>query len=192
MTDNTQPDSGRAHIIRFALEMGLLWIDGDGRNKVREALDALDILEAQLSSSGFSAADMATASAQGFRDGVASAAASAGSEPVAWPKDATEVREFFSSDFIRAEYVADDHQPCDEDRYYISAHDFLSAINWWADFPHHPSTPEGMVATDAMIDAGKKMLHNSNGRGAREKVERIFNAMLEAAAAASAGSGKGE
>ena len=30
------------------------------------------------------AADMATAAAQGFRDGVASAAASAGSEPVAW------------------------------------------------------------------------------------------------------------
>lgn len=41
-------------------------------------------LEAQLSSSGFSAADMATAAAQGFRDGVASVAASAGSEPAAW------------------------------------------------------------------------------------------------------------
>lgn len=41
-------------------------------------------LEAQLSSSGFTAADMATASAQGFRDGAASVAASAGSEPVAW------------------------------------------------------------------------------------------------------------
>ena len=40
-------------------------------------------LEAKLSSSGFTAADMATASAQGFRDGVASIAASAGSEPVA-------------------------------------------------------------------------------------------------------------
>ena len=32
----------------------------------------------------YTAADMATASAQGFRDGVASVAASAGSEPVAW------------------------------------------------------------------------------------------------------------
>lgn len=93
----------------------------------------------------FTAADMATAEARGFRDGVASVAASAGSEPVAWPKDAAEVREFFCSDFIRAEYVADDRQPCDEDRYYISAHDFLSAINWWADFPHHPSPPKGMV-----------------------------------------------
>ena len=46
----------------------------------------------------------------------------------------------------------------------------------------HPSPPEGMVATDAMIEAGKKMLHNSNGRGAREKVERIFNAMIALAA----------
>lgn len=40
-------------------------------------------LEAQLSSSGFTAADMATAAAQGFRDGVASLAANSGSEPVA-------------------------------------------------------------------------------------------------------------
>ena len=36
-------------------------------------------------SQAFTAADMATASAQGFRDGVASVAASAGSEPVALP-----------------------------------------------------------------------------------------------------------
>lgn len=50
MTDDTQPDSasttGSTHIIRYALELGLLWIDGDGRDKVREALDALDALEA--------------------------------------------------------------------------------------------------------------------------------------------------
>lgn len=56
MTDRTQPDSGRAtgavHIIRYALELGLLWLDGDGRDKVREALDALDILEAQLEAVG--------------------------------------------------------------------------------------------------------------------------------------------
>ena len=80
MTDNTQPEAGSTHIIRYALEMGLLWIDGDGRDKVREALDALDVLEAQLASAGFTAADMATAAAQGFRDGVASLAASAGDE----------------------------------------------------------------------------------------------------------------
>ena len=47
MIDNTQPEAGSTHIIRYALEMGLLWIDGDGRDKVREALDALDTLEAQ-------------------------------------------------------------------------------------------------------------------------------------------------
>ena len=77
MTDRTHPDSGRAtgaaHIIRYALELGLLWIDGDGRDKVREAhalelgllwidgdgrdkvreaLDALDALEAQLEAVG--------------------------------------------------------------------------------------------------------------------------------------------
>jgi hypothetical protein len=52
-----------------------------------------------------------------------------------------------------------------------------------------PSPPEGMAVTDAMIDAGKKMLHNRNGRGAREKVERIFNAMIAAAPPASEAKG---
>ena len=52
MTDKTRQDSGSTHIIRYALELGLLWIDGDGRDKVREALDALDALEAQLEAIG--------------------------------------------------------------------------------------------------------------------------------------------
>ena len=38
----------------------------------------------QLVEASFDSADMATAAAQGFRDGVASVAAGAGSEPVAW------------------------------------------------------------------------------------------------------------
>ena len=42
---------------------------------------AVQLVEA--STAGFTAADMATAAAQGFRDGVASVAASAGGEPVA-------------------------------------------------------------------------------------------------------------
>ena len=52
MTDRTQPEAASTHLIRYALELGLLWIDGDGRDKVREALDALDILEAQLEAIG--------------------------------------------------------------------------------------------------------------------------------------------
>ena len=52
MTDNTQPEAGSTHIIRYALELGLLWIDGSGRDKVREALDALDALDAQLAAIG--------------------------------------------------------------------------------------------------------------------------------------------
>ena len=52
MTDKTQPHAGSTHIIRYALELGLLWVAGSGRNKVREALDALDTLEAQLEAIG--------------------------------------------------------------------------------------------------------------------------------------------
>lgn len=67
MTDRTHPDSGRT--TGGIVEML--------RDRIAE-------LEAQLSSSGFTAGDMATAAAQGFRDGVASVAASAGSELVAY------------------------------------------------------------------------------------------------------------
>ena len=52
MTDKTQPHAGSTHIIRYALELGLLWVAGGGRGKVREALDALDTLEAQLEAIG--------------------------------------------------------------------------------------------------------------------------------------------
>jgi len=103
-----------------------------------------------------------------FEAGRASLAASAGSEPVAWPKNAAEVREFFNSDFISAKFAAPDGSPCDEDRYYISAHDFLSAINWWADFPHHPSPPEGMAGwrpiETAPKDGGEILLRSARGR----------------------------
>ena len=134
MTDRTHPDSGRAtdqtHIIRYALELGLLWIDGDGRDKVREALDALDTLEAQLEaigaggvsgplmgraslqSPGFDAADMATASAQGFRDGVASLSANAG-EPV---YQARYQKGFWQdSSRERCEYLQNPENTCAED-----------------------------------------------------------------------------
>ena len=80
MTDRTHPDSGRAtgaaHIIRYALELGLLWVAGDGRDKVREALDALDTLEAQLEAIG-------AGGVSGPLVGRTSISANAG-EPVAW------------------------------------------------------------------------------------------------------------
>ena len=119
MTDRTQPDSasttGSTHIIRYALKLGLLWVDGDGRDKVREALDALDTLEAQLEAQlaqRFTAADMATASAQGFRDGVASVAANA-REPV---YQARYQKGFWQdSSRERYEYLQNPENTCAED-----------------------------------------------------------------------------
>ena len=118
MTDNTQPEAGSTHIIRYALEMGLLWIDGDGRDKVREALDALDTLEAQLEAIGaggvngplvgqqtsdsFTAADMATAEARGFRDGVASVAANA-------PAPSAHIKEPYTLAEIKAKIASNDY-----------------------------------------------------------------------------------
>mgnify|MGYP000069392943 CR=1 FL=1 len=76
MTDRTQPDAGSTNIIRYALELGLLWIDGSGRDKVREALDALDALDAQL-------AAISAGGVSGPLIGRAALSANAG-EPVAW------------------------------------------------------------------------------------------------------------
>lgn len=72
--------------------------------------------------------------------------------PIAWPKDAQDVRDFFRSDFITAQFPAQDQAPCDEDRYVISAHDFLSAVNWWANFPHVPREPQAAPAAVAVAD----------------------------------------
>lgn len=78
--------------------------------------------------------------------------------PIAWPKDAKDVRDFFHADFITAQFAAADQTPCDEDRYLISAHDFLSAVNWWANFPHAPrvdqAAPLPLLIRDIARDLG--------------------------------------
>lgn len=60
-----------------------------------------------------------------------------------WPKDAAEVREFMGSNFEVMEYGNPDQSPSDNDRYQLTAHDFLSAVNWWADFPHYENEQGG-------------------------------------------------
>lgn len=99
---------------------------------------------------------------------VASVAASAGSEPVAWPKDATEVREFVGGHFRSLFYAnPTSMDPHENDVYELTAHDLLSAFRWWEDL--QPSPPEGMVegwiaipgalpepGTPVLLDIGKK------------------------------------
>lgn len=83
MTDNTQSKALRLANI-FDHPLPPEWPDMvAAAAELRRQHARIAELEAQLSSSGFTAADMATAEARGFRDGVASVAASAGSEPVA-------------------------------------------------------------------------------------------------------------
>ena len=83
MTDNTQSKALR---LADALDGNAktAWTREEAAAELRRQHARIAELESQLESSGFTAADMATAAAQGFRDGVASVAASAGSEPVAW------------------------------------------------------------------------------------------------------------
>ena len=62
----------------------------------------IEELETQLSSSAFSAADMATAAAQGFRDGVASVAASA-------PAPSAHIKEPYTEAEIKAKIASNDY-----------------------------------------------------------------------------------
>ena len=81
MTDNTQPEAMRLAALFDADEWpGSLTLVSYARACAAELCrqhTRIAELEAQLASAGFTAADMATASAQGFRDGVASIAANA-------------------------------------------------------------------------------------------------------------------
>ena len=92
MTDNTQPEALREGRWYMVTHGGVATLCEDRRDAEKEAKDAdmawphsgphraVQLVEA--ATAGFTAADMATASAQGFRDGVASVAANA-REPVA-------------------------------------------------------------------------------------------------------------
>lgn len=165
MTDNTHPDAGSTHIIRYALELGLLWIDGDGRDKVREALDALDALEAQLESiraGGVSGPLMgqpqempdlsaltergakawAGVDAQGLRDGVASA----GSEPVAVRDAIAHFRLTHWADEDGGLGLADALSQLYGDDDIGRANEELDALaDAISEVVTHPSSPEGMV-----------------------------------------------
>ena len=91
MTDNTQPEAREFTMSQYASKDDMI---GAMRKRIAELEAQLEAVgaggvsgplmgRASLQSPGFDAADMATASAHGFRDGVASLSASAG-EPVAW------------------------------------------------------------------------------------------------------------
>ena len=88
MTDNTQPEALRlAEYVDDLIDGSMVNYAIEGLENVAAELRRLQAriaeLEAQLTSSGFTAADMATAESRGFRDGVASLSANA-VEPVAW------------------------------------------------------------------------------------------------------------
>ena len=111
-------------------------------------LDRIAELEAQLSAIGaggvspligqqtrdsFTAADMATAEARGFRDGVASVAASAGSEPVAG------MNEYGVRGYLAATLKCWHRLTGDE------AAELVAMTQRLAGLYTHPSPPEGMV-----------------------------------------------
>ena len=58
-------------------------------------------------------------------------------QPVTWPRNAAEVREFMEDSCQREEYANDDNSPSVDDLYVLTAHDFLSAVNCWAESPYH-------------------------------------------------------
>lgn len=53
--------------------------------------------------------------------------------PARWPVNAAEVRAFLSGHVATERYARDDHEPDDNDHYWLSAHDLLGAIDWWVD-----------------------------------------------------------
>lgn len=69
-------------------------------------------------------------------------ALAAPAQPVTWPRNAAEVREFMGAHCQREERANDDSSPSDDDLYALTAYNFLSAVNSWADSPHHPGATQ--------------------------------------------------
>lgn len=73
----------------------------------------------------------------------------AGQEPVAWPTNAAEVREFIGVHMDSVRYHRDDAQPHEDDKYALSAHDLLSAFRWWAEDAAPPTAQaEGWISVE--------------------------------------------
>ena len=109
MTDNTQPEALRLAKLLTADEwpgnMTLVSYARECVAELRRQHARITELEAQLSSSGFTAADTATAEARGFRDGVASVAASAPSAHIKEPYTLTEIKAKIASNDYSAELL---------------------------------------------------------------------------------------
>lgn len=141
-------------------------------------------VDAQELREGFTAADMATASAQGFRDGAASVSANVGSEPVALGAWDNLKQMMMWSAFGGV----------------LQLDDALANIDEFAGL--HPSPPEGMVTvpkepTRSMQIAAKRadMDHSSLADWLVSdwpEFKRIWDAMIAAAPPTSSADSKGE
>lgn len=123
MTDKTQPEA-----LRLADELAQRW----GENMACPELEAAAELRRQHARIAELEAQLEAVGAGGVR-----ALSAAPAEVIKWPKDAKEVREFMHTHCITEQYAVGIESPSDDDKYLLSAHDFLSAVNWWADFPHY-------------------------------------------------------
>lgn len=72
--------------------------------------------------------------------------AAAAQEPAIWPRNATEVRQFMNANCEVEQYAVGPDTPDDNDRYQLTAHDFLGAVEWWtgyqSDSSHRPGNQQ--------------------------------------------------
>lgn len=97
-------------------------------------------------------------------------------EPVAWPRDAAEVRQFMKGNCAALWWAVDEATPHQDDRYQLTAHDFLSAVNWWADFPHHQAAQQLQQAVarerESILDEWADRMQSDLEHGVRLLNER--------------------
>ena len=146
MTDDTQPEALRLAEI---LEGDYCpdWFYEQGVDEVAAELRRQHTRIAELES------ELEAVGAGGVQ-----ALSAAPAEVMKWPKDASEVREFMHTHCITEQYAVGIESPSDDDKYLLSAHDFLSAVNWWADFPHYqkasPTPPAEQQAMESVLVDG--------------------------------------
>ena len=91
------------------------------------------------------------------------AALAAVAQPVAWPKDVAEAREFMDAHCQREERANDDSSPSDDDLYVLTAHDFLSAVCWWTGLGENQPPAQAQGARQPLTDDQIERLAEENG-----------------------------
>ena len=99
--------------------------------------------------------------------------AAAAQEPAIWPRNAAEVRQFMNANCEVEQYAVGPDTPDDNDRYQLTAHDFLGAVEWWTGYRSDSSHRSGNQPPEHDEDLLEQLYWEFDDRRQKTGEERL-------------------